>query len=132
MHKYENKGGDSRLLLFVHDASVYTNKWGFVYVGLYVSAFVNESLQKRLMRNFVLTFLQEYSFFRAGREVAFLFQDKGWHQLIADDLTDNILLIINLAVATSTGAFSWLLAADNTHYYMLRNLSYYPYTAGFL
>lgn len=108
MHKYEKKGGDSRLLLFVHDASVYTNKWGFVYVGLY-----------------------EYSFFRAGREVAILFQDKGWHQLIADDLTDNILLIINLAVATSTGAFSWLLAADNTHYYMLRNLSYYPYTAGF-
>ncbi|KAL3773020.1 hypothetical protein ACHAW5_000985 [Stephanodiscus triporus] len=109
MHNYKNQGGDSRLLLFVHDASVYTNKWGFVYVGLY-----------------------EYSFFRAGREVAILFQDKGWHQLIADDLTDNILLIINLAVATSTGAFSWLLAANNTDYYMLRNLSYYhPYTTGF-
>jgi hypothetical protein len=46
MHKYEKKGGDSRLLLFVHDASVYTNKWGFVYVGLYVSAFVTESLKK--------------------------------------------------------------------------------------
>lgn len=78
-------------------------------------------------------FLQEYPFFRAGKEVSVLFQDKGWHQLIADDLTDNVLLIINLAVATSTGAFAWLLSTFDSHYYLLREFSdYHPYTAGFL
>ncbi len=62
-----------------------------------------------------------------------LFKEKGWHELIADDLTDNVLLIINLAVATSTGAFAWLISTDDSYYYLLRDLSFYhPYTAGFL
>jgi hypothetical protein len=73
--------------------------------------------------------LQECPFFQAGKEVSILFQEKGWHQLIADDLTDNVLLIINLAVATSTGGFAWRLSSVNSHYVLLRELSY---TAGFL
>jgi hypothetical protein len=77
--------------------------------------------------------LQEYPFFQAGKEVSELFQEKGWHQLIADDLTDNVLLIINLAVATSTGAFAWFLSSVDSHYDVLRDLSFYhPYTVGFL
>jgi hypothetical protein len=77
--------------------------------------------------------LQEYPFFQAGKEVSELFKEKGWHELIADDLTDNVLLIINLAVATSTGAFAWLISTDDSYYYLLRDLSFYhPYTAGFL
>jgi hypothetical protein len=41
-YKYEKKGGDSALLIFVHDTSFYMNKWGFVYVGLCVSGFHDE------------------------------------------------------------------------------------------
>jgi hypothetical protein len=77
--------------------------------------------------------LQGLPFFQAGKNVAILFQERGWSRLIADDLIDNILLIVKLAVATSTGAFAWILSYNNNHYYMVSGLSYYhPYTAGFL
>ncbi|KAL3826428.1 hypothetical protein ACHAXA_011237 [Cyclostephanos tholiformis] len=96
-------------LKYVHDASIYMNKWGFVYVGLY-----------------------EFPFFQAGKYVSILFENRNWSELIADDLADNILLIINLAVATSTGAFAWILSTGKNHYYLIQGLSYYyPYTAGF-
>jgi hypothetical protein len=76
---------------------------------------------------------QEFPFFQAGKYVSILFENRNWSELIADDLADNILLIINLAVATSTGAFAWILSTGKNHYYLIQGLSYYyPYTAGFL
>jgi hypothetical protein len=36
---YERKVADIPLLKYVHDTSMYMNKWGFAFVGLYVSGF---------------------------------------------------------------------------------------------
>ena len=135
---YEKKIAEYPLLKYVHDSSMYMNKWGFAYVGLYVSGVHNlESFHEEQCNQLALTylhiFLQELPFFQAGKNVAILFQERGWSRLIADDLTDNILLIVKLAVATSTGAFAWILSSGNNHYAMVSGLSYYhPYTAGFL
>mmetsp|Transcript_6907 Transcript_6907/g.15765 ORF Transcript_6907/g.15765 Transcript_6907/m.15765 type:complete len:472 (+) Transcript_6907:195-1610(+) len=98
----------SSLFGCARDVFVYMNKWAFVYVGLY-----------------------GYSFFQSGKNVTILFHGKGWKQLVTDDLTDNIILILNLAVATATGVAGIGFASNYDHYQMLITMYTHPYAAGF-
>ena len=76
---------------------------------------------------------QGYSFFEAGKNVAILFKGRGWKMMVNDDLGDNILLILNLAVATSTGLIGWLFTGyDYETYRMVRLMYGYPSTASFM
>jgi hypothetical protein len=56
------------------------NKWAYVYVGLY-----------------------GFGFLEAGRNVIQLFQHKGWSVIITDDLCDNVLFMMSVAIAMGTG-----------------------------
>jgi len=55
-------------------------KFAYVYVGLY-----------------------GFSFLEAGRNVVQLFQNKGWTVIISDDLADNVLTMMSVAVGLATG-----------------------------
>ncbi|KAL7530106.1 hypothetical protein ACHAXR_003310 [Thalassiosira sp. AJA248-18] len=86
---------------------MYMNKWSFVYVGLY-----------------------GYSFYQGGKNVTILFHQKGWKKLVTDDLTDNILFIINLATATCTG-FVGSIVSSGDEFYMLIKIYDHPRIAGY-
>jgi hypothetical protein len=58
----------------------YMNKWAYVYVGLY-----------------------GFSYIEAGRNVIQLFQQRGWTSIITDDLTDNVLFMMSVAVGLACG-----------------------------
>jgi Plasma-membrane choline transporter len=56
------------------------NRWAYVYVGLY-----------------------GFSYLEAGRNVIQLFQNKGWTAIIADDLVDNVLFMMTVAIGLASG-----------------------------
>lgn len=87
----------------------YMNKWAFVYVGLY-----------------------GYSFFEAGKNVTILFNGRGWKRMVTDDLSDNILFVLNLAVAASTGMIGWFFSNQYDHYTILSQMYSDPSSAGFI
>jgi hypothetical protein len=58
----------------------YFNKWAYVYVGLY-----------------------GFSYLDAGRNVVQLFQNKGWTAVISDDLCDNVLFMVSIAIGLASG-----------------------------
>uniref|UniRef100_A0A7S4K077 Choline transporter-like protein n=1 Tax=Odontella aurita TaxID=265563 RepID=A0A7S4K077_9STRA len=69
----------------------YLNKWAYIYVGLY-----------------------GYSYLEAGKNVITLFQNKGWSAIITDNLIDNVLLMMSVAIGLLTGLIGLLLAVlDN-------------------
>lgn len=69
----------------------YLNKFAYVYVGLY-----------------------GYSYLEAGKNVITLFTNKGWTAIITDDLVDNVLLMMSVAIGLISGLIGLLLAAiDN-------------------
>lgn len=55
-------------------------KFAYVYVGLY-----------------------GFSFLEAGKNVIELFQQRGWTVIITDDLADNVLFMMSIAVGLATG-----------------------------
>lgn len=56
------------------------NRWAYVYVGLY-----------------------GFGYLEAGRNVIQLFENKGWTAIIADDLADNVLVMMSVAIAFASG-----------------------------
>jgi len=58
----------------------YLNKWAYVYVGLY-----------------------GYSYLEAGSNAITLFQNKGWSTIITDDLANNVLFMVSIAIGLITG-----------------------------
>lgn len=68
------------ILACIQDIMEYFNKWAYVYVGLYGFGYVE-----------------------AGRNVIQLFQHKGWTVIIADDLTDRVLMMVSICVGILTG-----------------------------
>jgi Plasma-membrane choline transporter len=56
------------------------NRWAYVYVGLY-----------------------GFSYLEAGRNVIQLFESKGWTAIIADDLADNVLVMMSVAIGLASG-----------------------------
>jgi hypothetical protein len=58
----------------------YLNRWAYVYVGMY-----------------------GFSYLDAGRNVIELFQNKGWTVVITDDLADNVLFMISVAIGLASG-----------------------------
>lgn len=64
------------------------NKFAYVYVGLY-----------------------GFSFLEAGRNVFQLFEQKGWNVIITDDLSDNVLMMMSLAVGLASGLIGLVFGA---------------------
>lgn len=56
------------------------NRWAYVYVGLY-----------------------GFSYLEAGRNVVQLFENKGWTAIISDDLADNVLVMMSVAIGLASG-----------------------------
>lgn len=56
------------------------NRWAYVFVGLY-----------------------GFSYIEAGRAVIQLFESKGWTAIIADDLADNVLFMMSVAIGLASG-----------------------------
>lgn len=76
---------------------------------------------------------QGYSFIQAGQNVTVLLRGKGWKELITDDLSDNLLFIVNCAVSCCTGLMGVLFTGQSSHYRLLYAIGYkHPYTAGFV
>ena len=88
MHRIAHENDDCSFLICFIDCILgciegileYLNKWAYVYVGLY-----------------------GYSYLDAGRNVIALFQNKGWSTLITDDLADNVLFMVSVAIGLFTG-----------------------------
>ena len=75
----------------------YINKWAYVYVGLY-----------------------GYSYLEAGRNVITLFQNKGWTTIITDDLVENVLFMMSVAIGFVTGLIGLIYSMANP--YMFQGL----------
>lgn len=56
------------------------NRWAYVYVGLY-----------------------GFPYLQAGRNVVELFKAKGWTVIISDDLADNVLFMMTVAIGLASG-----------------------------
>lgn len=56
------------------------NRWAYIYVGLY-----------------------GFSYLEAGRNVMQLFQHKGWTAIITDDLAENVLFMMSVAIGLISG-----------------------------
>ena len=56
------------------------NRWAYVYVGIY-----------------------GFSYLEAGRNVITLFKAKGWTVIISDDLADNVLFMMSVAIGLASG-----------------------------
>jgi hypothetical protein len=88
MHRIAHENDDCSFLICLIDCILgciegileYLNKWAYVYVGLY-----------------------GYSYLDAGRNVMTLFQHKGWTTVITDDLADNVLVMVSVAIGLSCG-----------------------------
>eukprot|EP00578_Thalassiosira_sp_NH16_P013188 CAMPEP_0181126538 /NCGR_PEP_ID=MMETSP1071-20121207/27692_1 /TAXON_ID=35127 /ORGANISM="Thalassiosira sp., Strain NH16" /LENGTH=297 /DNA_ID=CAMNT_0023212165 /DNA_START=132 /DNA_END=1025 /DNA_ORIENTATION=+ len=87
-----------------HSVVLYMNKWAFVYVGLY-----------------------GYTFFEAGKFVTILLDGKGLKKLVTDDLVDNIVFILNLAIACLTGFAGCFLSSSDNHYATMLDIYNHPY-----
>jgi Plasma-membrane choline transporter len=53
--------------------------------------------------------LYGFSYLEAGRNVLQLFEQKGWTAIISDDLCDNVLFMISVAIALATGLVGLLI-----------------------
>lgn len=88
MHRIAHENDDCSFLICLIDCILgciegileYLNKWAYVYVGLY-----------------------GYSYLDAGRNVMTLFQHKGWTTVITDDLADNVLVMVSVAIGLTCG-----------------------------
>ena len=54
-----------------------------------------------------------FSYLEAGRNVIQLFQNKGWTVIITDDLADNVLFMISVAIGLATGLVGLVLGSIN-------------------
>lgn len=72
----------------IEDIIEYLNKWAYVYVGLY-----------------------GYSYLEAGKNVITLFQNKGWTVIISDDLVENVLFMVSVAIGLITGLIGLIIAS---------------------
>jgi len=86
----------------------YFNKWAYVYVGLY-----------------------GYSYLDAGKNVIGLFQNKGWSVIVADDLTDNVLFMVNVGIGLITGLIGLVISKMDQDTFADLNVEN-PGGAGFL
>jgi len=75
------------LLSCLQDIMEYFNSWAFVFVGLY-----------------------GYSFLDAGRNVINLFKTRGWTTIITDNLANQVLGMMSVAVGLITGLISLAIA----------------------
>ena len=76
------------ILMCLESIIEYFNKWAYVYVGLY-----------------------GFSYLDAGRNVMSLFQQKGWTVVITDDLADNVLFMMSVAIGLATGLLGIVIGA---------------------
>jgi len=79
------------LLSCIQGLVEYFNKWAFVYVGIY-----------------------GYGYCEAGKNVMTLFSGRGWDVIIADDLVDKCLGLVNLLLAGMIGSIGLLLESTTT------------------
>jgi len=77
------------ILRCIEDVIDYLNKWAYIYVGIY-----------------------GFSYLEAGREVFNLFQNKGWTVIITDDLVDNVLFMISVAIGLVSGTLAYFMGTD--------------------
>jgi hypothetical protein len=75
------------------------NKWAYVYVGLY-----------------------GFSYIEAGRNVIQLFQQKGWTAIITDDLTDNVLFMMSVAIGLACGLIGLIMGSFDSE--MFQGMGY--------
>jgi Plasma-membrane choline transporter len=75
------------------------NRWAYVYVGLY-----------------------GFSYLEAGRNVVQLFENKGWTAIVADDLADNVLLMMTFAIGCASGLVGLVVGFFNSS--MFTDLGY--------
>ena len=68
----------------------FINRWAYVYVGMY-----------------------GFSYLEAGRSVMELFQNKGWTVIITDDLAENVLFMISVAIGMASGLVGLVLGYMN-------------------
>lgn len=95
MNNYARDQEDCNMLVCVIDCILgcleaiieYMNKWAYVYVGLY-----------------------GYSYLEAGKNVITLFQNKGWTTIITDDLVDNVLFMVSVAIGLASGLVGLIIA----------------------
>lgn len=52
-----------------------------------------------------------FSYLEAGRNVIQLFQNKGWTVIISDDLCDNVLFMVSVAVGLASGLVGLVLGS---------------------
>ena len=71
--------------------------------------------------------LQGYTFFEAGKFVTILLDGKGLKKLVTDDLVDNIVFILNLAIACLTGFAGCFLSSSDNHYATMLDIYNHPY-----
>ena len=90
---------NAKYFLFVEGIIEYINKWAYVYVGLY-----------------------GYGYLDAGRNVMTLFQHKGWDVIIADNLVDNVLLMVSAVIGLATGLVGLIVAGIDEN--LLASLEY--------
>mmetsp|Transcript_61449 Transcript_61449/g.73004 ORF Transcript_61449/g.73004 Transcript_61449/m.73004 type:complete len:500 (-) Transcript_61449:263-1762(-) len=75
------------ILACIESVIEYFNKWAYVYVGLY-----------------------GYSYMEAGKNVITLFENKGWTTIITDNLVDNVLAMMSLAIGLVSGLIGLIVA----------------------
>jgi len=82
-------------------------KFAYVYVGLY-----------------------GFSFLEAGRNVIQLFQQKGWTVIITDDLADNVMFMMSVAVGLATGLVGMIMGVLDAN--MFAQLGLHAAGGGFM
>lgn len=83
------------------------NRWAYTYIGLY-----------------------GYNYLDAGRNVITLFQNKGWTSIISENLVDNVLLMLSVAVGLITGLVGALVAQTDQNMFQTFGIGSGP--GGFL
>lgn len=71
------------------------NRWAYVYVGLY-----------------------GFSYLEAGRNVIQLFQNKGWSAIISDNLADNVLFMMAVAISLASGVVGLLIGLTDSNMFV--------------
>lgn len=64
-------------------------------------------------RAFIYVGLYGYSYLEAGKNVFTLFQNRGWEAIIADDLVNNVLLLVSVVVGGVIGALAIAIEATS-------------------
>ena len=57
--------------------------------------------------------LYGFSYLEAGRNVVQLFQAKGWTTIITDDLADNVLFMMSVAIGLASGVIGMIMGLMN-------------------